>query len=154
MFALFFVTALLEIAGRSTERTIALGIIDGPLVPILVFTAGLAVVVGSLRLQGILAHWISARVATTLGLMTYPLYLIHQEVGAAITATLMRAGVPFVAALIAALATVMAFAWWVVRYGEPVLRTRLAMGIDRVAAFSSRRAPAPDIPPTASPPAG
>ncbi|MEO7679320.1 MAG: acyltransferase family protein, partial [Sphingomonas sp.] len=55
LFALFFLTALVEIAGRTVERTQALGIVAGPLIPILVFTAALAIILSSLRLQPMLA---------------------------------------------------------------------------------------------------
>jgi peptidoglycan/LPS O-acetylase OafA/YrhL len=154
MFAIFFATALTEIAGRTVERTHALGITAGPLVPILVFTTGLAVVLGSTRLQGLLAARIDARLATTLGLMTYPLYLLHQEVGAAILSVAMRQGVPFPAAIGIALAIVLVSAWWVVRTAEPALRARLAALIDGAVALSARHGPVRDTRPSASPPAG
>ena len=154
MLAIFFATALTEIAGRTVERTHALGITAGPLVPILVFTIGLGVVLGSARLQRLLAGRIDARLAATLGLMTYPLYLLHQEVGAAIVSVLMREGVPFAVAITIALATVLASAWAVVRVAEPVLRARLAALIDGRVAITARRGPARDTPPSAFPPAG
>ena len=154
MFAIFFATALTEIAGRTVERTHALGITAGPMIPILVFTIGLGVVLGSTRLQGLLAARIDARLATTLGLMTYPLYLIHQEVGAAIVSVSMRHGVPFPAAIGLALTTVVVSAWLVVRIAEPVLRARLAALIDGAVALSARRGPVRDTRPNASPPAG
>lgn len=154
MFAIFFATALTEIAGRTIERTHALGITAGPLVPILAFTLGLGVVLGSARLQGLLAGRIDARLAATLGLMTYPLYLIHQEVGAAILSVAMRQGVPFPVAIGLALAIVLAAAWWVVRIAEPVLRARLAGLIDGAVGLSARRGPVRDTRPSASPPAG
>lgn len=154
MFAIFFATALTEIAGRTAERTHALGITAGPLVPILVFTVGLGVVLGSTRLQALLAARIDARLATTLGLMTYPLYLIHQEIGAAIVSVSMRQGMPFPIASGVALATILVSAWGVVRVAEPVLRARLAALIDDAVAISARRGPAQDTRPSASPPAG
>jgi peptidoglycan/LPS O-acetylase OafA/YrhL len=154
MFAIFFATALTEIAGRTVERTHALGIIAGPLVPILVFTIGLGVVLGSTRLQGLLAPRIDVRLAATLGLMTYPLYLLHQEVGAAIVSVSMRQGVPFPVAIGIALATVLASAWGVVRVAEPVLRARLGALLDGAVAISARRGPVRDTRPSASPPAG
>lgn len=154
LFALFLATALVEIAGRTVERTHALGIVEGPLVPMLVFCAGLAVVLGALRLQPWLAQRIDARTATTLGLMTYPLYLLHQEVGAAIVGALLRLGAPFVVAAFVALAAMLAAAWWVARRGEPVLRARLATAIDGAAALSRYRGPGRDNRPSASPPAG
>jgi len=154
MFAIFFATALVEIAGRTAERTQALGIVAGPLIPILVFSIGLVVVLGSARMQGLLASRIDARLAATLGLMTYPLYLIHQEVGAAIVAVAMRHGAPFPAAITLALGIALISAWWVVRIAEPVLRARLAALIDGAVALNARHAPVQDTHPSASPPAG
>jgi len=154
MFAIFFATALAEIVGRTIERTHALGVAAGPLVPILIFAAGLGVVLGSARLQRLLAARVDARLAATLGLMTYPLYLLHQEVGAAILSVTMRQGVPFPVAIGLALAIVLVAAWCVVRFAEPVLRGRLAALIDGVVALSVRRGPVRDIRPNASPPTG
>jgi peptidoglycan/LPS O-acetylase OafA/YrhL len=154
MFAIFFAAGLTEIAGRTVERTHALGIAAGPLVPILVFSIGLGVVLGSARMQRLLAPRIDARLAATLGLMTYPLYLIHQEVGAAIVSISMRHGAPFLAAIALALAIALISAWWVVRIAEPVLRARLAALIDGAVALNARHAPVQDTHPSASPPAG
>jgi peptidoglycan/LPS O-acetylase OafA/YrhL len=154
LFALFLIAGLVEIAGRTVERTHSLGIVAGPLVPILIFLAGLAVVLGATRLQPQLARVIDARLAASLGLMTYPLYLLHQEVGAAVLAALMREGAWFGPAIALTLATILAAAWWVARRGEPVLRARLAAAIDGVAAFSRSRGPGRDSRPSASPPAG
>lgn len=154
LFTLFLAAGLVEIAGRTVERTHALGMTEGPLVPMLVFSTGLAVVLGSRRMQPWLARRIDARTATTLGLMTYPLYLLHQEIGAAIVAAQMRLGVPFATAALVALAAMLAAAWWVARRGEPAVRRRLAAAIDGVAAFSRARGPGRDNRPSASPPAG
>nr|WP_299850589.1 acyltransferase [Sphingomonas bacterium] len=154
LFGLFLATALVEIAGRTVERTHALRIVESPLVPILVFCAGLAVVLGSLRLQPWLARRVDARTATTLGLMTYPLYLLHQEIGAAIVAASMRLGAPFPAAAMIALTAMLGAAWWVARRGEPAVRRWLAAAIDGAVALSRSRGPGRDNRPSASPPAG
>jgi peptidoglycan/LPS O-acetylase OafA/YrhL len=154
LFGLFLVAGLVEIAGRTVERTHALGIMQSPLVPMLVFCAGLAVVLGSLRLQPWLARRVDARTATTLGLMTYPLYLLHQEIGAAIVAASMRLGVPFPAAAMIALTAMLGAAWWVARRGEPAVRRWLAAAIDGAVALSRSRGPGRDNRPSASPPAG
>ena len=154
MFAIFFVAGLTEIAGRTVERTHALGIVASPLVPLLVFSAGLIVVLASLRLQDWLGRRVDARLAATLGLLTYPLYLLHQEIGAALIAAQMRLGLPFGVAALMALAAVLGAAWWVARVAEPMLRSWLAVAIDGTVAFSRRHAPGRDNRPSASPPAG
>ena len=154
LFGLFLAAALVEIAGRTTERTHSLGIVASPLMPMLIFGTGLAAVLGAVRLQPVLARFIDARLATTLGLMTYPLYLLHQEIGAAIVAALMRLGAPFAVAAVSALATMIAASWWVARRGEPAVRRWLAALIDGAVAFSRSHGPGRDNRPSASPPAG
>lgn len=155
MFALFFATALAEIAGRTIERSQALGLPDRPLLPMLVFTAGLAIVLAAQRLQPWLAARVDARLAATLGLMTYPLYLLHQEVGAATVALMLHLGLPFLAAVAIAALAMLGAAWWVARRGEPLLRRLLAQTIDGIAAaFSRYRGPRRDNRRSASPPAG
>lgn len=138
LFGSFFAAGLTEIAGRTVERTYTLGIVASPLLPILIFGAGLIVVLASSRWQAWLARRIDARTAATLGLMTYPLYLLHQEIGAALIATQMRLGVPFGVAALAALAMILAAAWWVARVGEPVVRNGLAAAIDAIIGLARR----------------
>jgi peptidoglycan/LPS O-acetylase OafA/YrhL len=154
LFGLFLVAGLVEIAGRTVERTHALNIVQSPLLPMLVFCAGLAVVLGSLRLQPWLSRWIDARTATTLGLMTYPLYLLHQEIGAAIVGALLRFGAPFAVAAVMTVAVMLGTSWWVARRGEPAVRRWLAAAIDGVVGLSRSRGPGRDNRPSASPPAG
>jgi peptidoglycan/LPS O-acetylase OafA/YrhL len=123
---LFYATALAEIAGRTAERTHALHIEASPAAPILIFSFGLAVVLASSRLQPLLERRINLELATTLGLLTYPLYLIHQEVGAAIVAAAMRAGLGYWPAIAVTLAIVLAAACAVAAILEPAIRTPLA----------------------------
>ncbi len=134
LFTLLTATAFAEIAGRTIERTQALGINIGPALPIAVFATGLVVVLGSLRLQPTLERLINTRVATTLGLMTYPLYLIHQEAGAALVAALMHAGLPMAPAFIVTLALAIGFSWWVARRAEPLVKSALSRALDTTAA--------------------
>ncbi|CAN5497342.1 acyltransferase [soil metagenome] len=154
LFGAFFAAGLTEIAGRTVERTHALGIVASPLLPMLAFSAGLIVVLASLRLQGWLGRRVDARLAATLGLLTYPLYLLHQEIGAALIAAQMRLGLPFGIAALVTLGAVLGVAWWVARVAEPIVRSWLAAAIDGAVALSRRHAPGRDNRPSASPPAG
>ncbi|MDH7975096.1 acyltransferase [Sphingomonas sp. AR_OL41] len=138
LFGCFLAAGLTEIAGRAVERAHALGIVASSLLPMLVFSAGLIVVLASQRWQAWLSRRIDARIAATLGLMTYPLYLLHQEIGAALIAAQMRLGVPFGVAAFGALATILGAAWWVARVGEPVARNWLAAAIDAVIGLAQR----------------
>lgn len=148
LFALFGTTALAETMVTSAARAATLHIADTALLPTLVFTAGVVVMLASLRLQPLLLRYVGTRVASMLGLMTYPLYLIHQQAGAALTAALMRAGLPFFAALALTLAAALGFAWWVAMVAEPTVRAPLARLLSR------NRAPARDTLRSASPPIG
>ncbi|QNA83031.1 acyltransferase [Sphingomonas sp. So64.6b] len=141
LFTLLTATAFAEITGRAIERAQALGIEVGPTLPIAVFAAGLILVLASLRLQPTLETMIDARLATTLGLMTYPLYLIHQEAGAALVTALMHAGLPMALAFAATLALAIGFSWWVARRAEPIVKSALSRALDTTTAAIAVAAP-------------
>jgi len=66
-----------------------------------------------------------ARLATlvrTLGLVTYPFYLLHEILGGFMLHAGLSRGLPHAAALALAMAAVGVVAWLIVRHGEPVLR--------------------------------
>ena len=65
-----------------------------------------------------------------LGLMTYPLYLLHQNIGAVMMGHMRRLGVEPVPALLLASAAVLLLSWLVVRFGEPVLKRWLGGTMD------------------------
>lgn len=58
----------------------------------------------------------------TAGMMTFPLYLLHQVIGGAIMGTLVLAGWNRWSALAATLALVLAASWVVAKHLEPVLQ--------------------------------
>jgi peptidoglycan/LPS O-acetylase OafA/YrhL len=60
-----------------------------------------------------------------IGLMTYPLYLIHDVVGAAIIGALMRAGVPYLLSVVIVGATMIAASWLIAIEAEPRIRLLL-----------------------------
>jgi peptidoglycan/LPS O-acetylase OafA/YrhL len=122
---LFYLTALVDIAARSSERGHPLDW-RVPIAPMLTFTLGLAVVIAAVRLQPRLARRVPPTFAVTLGLMTYPLYLLHQEIGAAIIAAAMRLGLSYWSAAAAALTIVLGIAWAVAAIFEPTLRRSLS----------------------------
>ena len=57
--------------------------------------------------------------------MTYPLYLLHQELGAILIGGMLHLGVRFWPAAAVALIVMLALSWAVVRFGEPPLRVLL-----------------------------
>lgn len=64
--------------------------------------------------------------------MTYPLYLIHQVVGALFLGALIRAGVSPYAAILIVLAGVVAISWIIATYIEPQVRGLLRKRLDAV----------------------
>jgi peptidoglycan/LPS O-acetylase OafA/YrhL len=141
---LFLCIAGLEITAHA--RDMAQDLSASPLVPVLLFAAGVAMVALCRRIQPWL-NWTGGQ-AATLGLMTYPLYLLHQQMGAVGAGLFARAGAPADLGLWTAFFAVLALSWAVVRYAEPPLRRLIG------SAFSARRDPLPDSLPSASPSGG
>lgn len=125
-FAAYLAAGLAEIVARTAERMTTLHLPYGPWLPLALFLAGLVMILTARRSQAWLARHVGADIAVRLGLMTYPFYLLHQEIGAAMIAALMRAGVGYGAAATVTLAAMIAIAWIVVAALEPALRRRLA----------------------------
>jgi len=99
-------------------------------------------------LQRPLALLVTPGTARVLGMMTYPLYLLHQDGGAVVIARLLKGGVPLAMAKAMTVALMLALAWWVSARAEPLVRAQLAR------AFRPRRGRAPDNRPTAFPSIG
>ncbi len=100
--------------------------------PTLIWLVGLAFIVFSVAKK----DWVNALPAPvlgllrTLGLMTYPLYLVHFAVGRAALSLLVTLGVPPLLALVAAVSLVCAIAFIVCIWLEPRIRTGLRSLID------------------------
>jgi peptidoglycan/LPS O-acetylase OafA/YrhL len=140
--ALFLGAAVLEILAHAVRHAADVHMAVDAVWPLAAFGAGLAVMLLCRLLQPGIARW--SGVATTLGLMTYPLYLLHQQVGAAIVASLARMGAPAEAGLVSALLLSLALSWACVRFAEPPLRAAIGQ------ALRARHALRPDIRPTPS----
>jgi peptidoglycan/LPS O-acetylase OafA/YrhL len=63
-----------------------------------------------------------AAVVRAMGLMTYPVYLLHQPIGLPLSAWQLRSGVPPALALLVSMAVIVAFSWLVAMRIEPRLR--------------------------------
>lgn len=137
---LFLGAGAIEIVAHAADRALKLGLSPNPAAALIVFALGTLLIAGCRRVQPRLS-W-TCRWSGTLGLMTYPLYLLHQQFGVAIFAGLGPWAFPL------ALVVVTALSWLIVRHGEPPLR--LAIG----AVLSARRGPRPDTRPSASPSGG
>jgi peptidoglycan/LPS O-acetylase OafA/YrhL len=124
--ALLMPVAAIEIVAHTAERAEGIGAMPSGALAGLLFFGGVAVLIAAPRLQPLLARRITPRVARTIGLMTYPLYLLHQDAGAALLVALAGAGAsPRLAAGLSA-AAILTLAWLVACWLEPVLRRLLA----------------------------
>jgi peptidoglycan/LPS O-acetylase OafA/YrhL len=96
------------------------------------------VIIGSVRGNG----WIDTRLSSTgrvfirqVGLITYPLYLLHELIGSVLMAEMARLGVPHVPCLGIAMCILIGASYLISRYGEPALRKWLFVPVfDRLRA--------------------
>ena len=144
LLALGTATGLIEIAAHIDGWRITGALIAAETL----FGVGLAVLLLAPVLQAALARRIAPSAARSIGLMTYPLYLLHQVAGAVLIGALVRSGVSVGMAVALTVAAMLASAWGVAHHAEPALRRAL------VRAFSLRRGQPRDTLRTAFPPAG
>lgn len=155
-FAALFAVALIEVSAhiggwRATPATV---------LALIIFATGIALLLASPWLQEGLSRWITPKTARAIGLVTYPLYLLHQVAGAVLLGALLRTGVPNPLAMTMTISAALILAWLIARHAEPRLRRMLGLLLDRLgdladrSALKLRRAPARDIPPSASLPTG
>ena len=116
--ALFCAAGAVEIVAHARWHAADMHLPVDWVTPLAVFAAGVALIAACRRVQPALARW--TRLATMLGLMTYPLYLLHQQLGAAMLGLLGPVG------LVSACVSGLALSWAVVRFAEPVLREAVA----------------------------
>ncbi len=115
-------------------------------VPLTLFLASVALLVSAQHVQRGLGALPFASAFRTLGLMTFPLYLLHQDAGAALLSVLMRAGFGALSATIMTASVALGIAWLIAAHAEPWLRAHLQRALG---AISPARAPVPDNPPIA-----
>ncbi|TGX49582.1 acyltransferase [Sphingomonas gei] len=116
------IAALIEI---EAHRTVVNGNDPAHVSPLIVFAVCLLPIVFAERLQPLLGRLVSPSVSATVGLMTYPLYLLHQELGAIWIGGMLHMGAPYWPAAAVAFSVMLVLSWTVVRFGEPPLRTVL-----------------------------
>jgi peptidoglycan/LPS O-acetylase OafA/YrhL len=124
-FASFFLTSIPAISGQS------------PLVPIMVWASAVFLIAvaanGSRRSAGTVSPEAPAYLRThflrTLGLITYPLYLTHNVIGAAIMRVLVDAGLDATSAVFAALSMLVLVCWLICAKIEPAVRRALTQTI-------------------------
>lgn len=121
---LFLLGGCLQIAGENLLKLEKTGFAFSPLVPCAIWLGAMLffwfAVTGNARVQQ-LPLWI-LQLLRRLGLMTYPLYLLHNVTGAALMGAFVVWGASTAAALGAAVAIVMALSWWISKSLEPALQ--------------------------------
>lgn len=129
------VAALIEI---EAHRVVMNGEDLAHVPPLLLFALCLLPILLAEKLQPWLARHAGPWVAT-LGLMTYPLYLLHQELGAIMIGGMLHLGMRFWPAAAVAIVAMLLLSWTVVRFGEPPLRAMLERlgrdGMTRIVPF-------------------
>ncbi|MGH6617035.1 acyltransferase family protein [Sphingomonas sp.] len=146
-------TMMVEIVAHARTMIGINGIHVEPAIPLLVFAAAMMVIRGAPQLQSKLTNTGMAGWFIAAGKSSYPLYLLHQVIGAAIIIALIGAGTQPIAAMVGAALTILILSTFVAIRAEPGARRILATLLRRINA-PTRHALRPDIPQTASPPAG
>jgi peptidoglycan/LPS O-acetylase OafA/YrhL len=129
---LFLVGGCLQIAGETALKLEKTGIAFSALTPCAIWLGAMLffwlAVANNARVQQ-LPLW-SLQLLRRLGLMTYPLYLLHNVTGGALMGAFVDWGAPTATALGAAVAVVLALSWWISKVPEPALQksTRALFG--------------------------
>jgi peptidoglycan/LPS O-acetylase OafA/YrhL len=121
---LFAIGGCLQIGGESLVKFEKTGLSHSPLLPCALWLASLVWIWLSTTYNVAICRapsW-SLQTVRRLGLMTYPLYLLHNVTGGAIMGAVANLGLPTGAALWIAIALIMALSWWVSRAPEPALQ--------------------------------
>ena len=135
------------IAGGALEivcRARLLNEIDGfsfsALLPVVIWLAAIAVIVVAVKQNDAIHHAVGVRGANLLrrvGLMTYPLYLLHQEIGERLMFAL-AGRMNWKAASVISPAAMIALAYLVSVYGEPGLQSMLRQFLRSIAVGRER----------------
>ena len=100
------------------------------LIPILFWMASMLFVIGSVVWNGPISEVFPVRLGRTVGLATYPLYLLHYVAGAALLKLFASIGFNRWLALIFAFSIAIAASIWIATWLEPILKRRLALVLD------------------------
>ena len=129
---LFALAGTLQIDGAANTLSQKVETEVSAAAPILIYLLAIALITASLWAR---LSWVGWR---KIGLATYPLYLIHNAVGAVLIGKLQETGMPYLACALITLLVVIGFSCLIAWHLEPVLRA----WIDRLP-FMPRRAASP-----------
>lgn len=121
--AVFLCGCVMQIDSTTLLGAAKTGLAASPAAPIVAFFLAVGCLAGSLRMT--LSHPIWRQ----LGMMTYPLYLLHNVVGAAMIGSLVRAGVGATPAIVGVALVMIGICWLIATQAEPVLRRLLATAL-------------------------
>lgn len=121
---LFLVGGCLQIAGESALKLEKTGLDFSPLVPCAIWLGAMLffwlAIANNARVQQ-LPLW-ALQLLRRLGLMTYPLYLLHNVTGGALMGAFVQGGASTATAFGAAVVSVLALSWWISKVPEPALQ--------------------------------
>jgi peptidoglycan/LPS O-acetylase OafA/YrhL len=124
------VTAMLHIAhDKAWEAEVAHSTVA---VPILLWVSCIVIIVLSVRFNSLVSQVIPSRIARSIGIATYPLYLINDVIGAAFLKWAYALTSQPAAALVLAMLATCALAFSITEFAEPKIRTVLATAFDRI----------------------
>lgn len=122
--AVFAIGGCLQIAGESMLKLEKTGMSFSPLTPCAIWLGAMLffwlAVANNARVQQ-LPIWV-LQLLRRLGLMTYPLYLLHNVTGGALMGAFAEAGASDHLALTGAITSVLALSWWISKVPEPALQ--------------------------------
>jgi peptidoglycan/LPS O-acetylase OafA/YrhL len=113
---------MIEVMCTANLRATVFSMEADAFVPLAMFLGGVALLAETWRLQPHLERFIRPEVARTIGLATYPLYLLHQEMGAAIMAAGYAIGLSSAVAMLLTMAIIVVLAWVISVYAEPAVQ--------------------------------
>lgn len=112
----FLLGAVLQIDSAAMLVAAKTGVFAGSGTPVVVFFLAMALMVWTLRRD------FSQPVWRQIGIMTYPLYLLHNVVGAALIGALLRAGAGMLPSILVVSLAMIAASWLIATRAEPALR--------------------------------
>lgn len=122
------VVGVAAICGESLKAFAWTGNWHNPAAPALIWLAGVGILIGSIKYNGRVTRIVAARERwiKSLGMATYPLYLIHQPIAITLAFIALRNGWSPGSALIVSCVCATAVAIWIAAKPEPALRSAMS----------------------------
>lgn len=121
---LFCISGCAQIVGETAKANLDWNVNYSAITPCIIWLTSIALIIvfvrGNARLHALPPNVITA--IQTAGMMTYPLYLLHQIVGAAMMGWMVTSGVDRWSALALTLIIIFALTWIVAKKAEPPLQ--------------------------------